>query len=354
MKQGRELGVLWDEINRQHGLKHDFLPYATDITFQAKNPETQICAIKGKGEFGPTQLFQNQLSEALGIPLKYYQRMLLEDPGLLETNVNTWLQRSEKQYMVRTLDGRARAFLSNRYNRIDHLQVMDTVLPELEGIPDVKIASCEVTENKLYLKILNPRLKGEIKVDDVVESGIVISNSEVGMGSVSVTPLLYRLVCKNGMIANNLAARKYHIGSAQNDLDMFFSDETKKADDKAFLMRIRDLIRAMCDRAQFEKLLSQLKTATAQPIEGNIHEVVELTAKETSLTKEEGQAVLSHLIRSDDYTKYGLANAITRTSQDVKGYERATELENIGWSVATFSHNTWTRLNAPTTESRLF
>ena len=345
MKQGRSLEELWEEINRQHAEKHDYLPYSTDISFSMRNSNTPVCTINGKGEFTSTQLFQNQMSDTLGIPRKYYQKMFEEYPSLLETNMNSWLQRSGKQYMVRTLDGKARAFLSNRYNRIDHLDVLDTVLPELQKIPEVEIISCEITENKLFLKVLNPRMQGEIKLNDVVQAGIVISNSEVGLGSISVTPLLYRLVCENGMVANDFGARKYHVGPMQSELDEFFSDETRQADDQAFLMRIKDLVRITCDQSQFEKLIGKLKASAEVPIMGNIHDVVELTAKESSLSKDESQQALSHLIRSDDYTQYGLANAITRTSQDVQDYERATELETIGWMVATMSLTTWRRLN---------
>lgn len=42
---------------------------------------------------------------------------------------------------------------------------------------------------------------------------------------------------------------------------------------------------------------------------------------------------------------YGLANAITRFSQDVSSYDRATELEGIGYNVLTMPNATWNRIN---------
>lgn len=42
---------------------------------------------------------------------------------------------------------------------------------------------------------------------------------------------------------------------------------------------------------------------------------------------------------------YGLANAITRFSQDVSSYDRATELEGIGYNVLTMPNAAWNRIN---------
>ena len=49
-------------------------------------------------------------------------------PELLAENVNSWFQREPTQRMVRTLDGTVRAFLSNRYRRIDNLDIAEIVL----------------------------------------------------------------------------------------------------------------------------------------------------------------------------------------------------------------------------------
>ena len=48
---------------------------------------------------------------------------------------------------------------------------------------------------------------------DTVQGGVIISNSEVGLGAVSVQPLLYRLVCTNGMVVNDLGERRTHFDS---------------------------------------------------------------------------------------------------------------------------------------------
>jgi len=211
------------------------------------------------------------------------------------------------------------------------------------------VESCELTEKKMYLKVVNPRIETEIKKGDVVQSGILISNSETGHGSVNVMPLVYRLVCKNGMIANDSGKRKYHVGRTNESSDDYeiYRSETIIADDKAFVMKLQDIVRATADTVQFERIVSQMKLATeAKIISKDIPAVVELASKNYGLLEYEGKGVLEHLIRGEELSLYGLANAVTRQAQDVESYDRSTELEMAAWSMMNMSRNEWTKLNA--------
>ncbi len=72
-----------------------------------------------------------------------------------------------------------------------------------------------------------------------------------------------------------------------------------------------------------------------------VEEVVEVTAKRFALNDGERSSVLKHLIRGDDMTQWGLANAITRAAQDVESYDRATELESLGGTIVELPQATW-------------
>ena len=56
--------------------------------------------------------------------------------------------------------------------------------------------------------------------------------------------------------------------------------------------------------------------------------------------------ILDYLIRGGDMSLYGLSNAVTRMSQDVDSYDRATELESIGWDIVTMEPTKWKEINA--------
>ena len=55
--------------------------------------------------------------------------------------------------------------------------------------------------------------------------------------------------------------------------------------------------------------------------------------------------MLKYLIEGGDLSLYGLSNAVTRYSQDVESYDRATALEGIGWDVATMEAGKWRKIN---------
>lgn len=56
-------------------------------------------------------------------------------------------------------------------------------------------------------------------------------------------------------------------------------------------------------------------------------------------------AACRNLIEGGDLSLYGLSNAVTRASQDVVSYDRATTLEGIGWQVATMEPQQWKQIN---------
>ena len=205
MKTGRNLQEVLVELNRQNKAKQDFISPAQGMRLREDGRTFEINHLTSNQQevFGTTPLFHRQVASALGIPAKYYDLMQAQKPTLLAENVNAWFGDKTNSYMVRSMDyggGQvARALLSERYRRIDNMEIASAVLPLFAGQADMQVMSCEVTENRMYLKIVNKRLEMDVVPGDTVQGGVIISNSEVGLGAVSVQPLLYRLVCTNGM-----------------------------------------------------------------------------------------------------------------------------------------------------------
>ena len=352
MKTGRPLNEVMMELNRQNQRKKDYIGSAQALRLFEDGQTFEIGSMSGAQQFGTTRLFHRQVASALGIPAKYYDIMQSQKPELLAQNVNAWLSDRENSYMLRTMDygvGRvARALLSDRYRRIDNMEIASAVLPLFAGSDQYEVISSEVTENRMYLKILSRRLEMEVVPGDYVQAGVVISNSEVGLGSVNVQPLVYRLVCTNGMIVNDMGERKNHVGRAAKAVEDSFhiySDETMEAEDKAFLLKLRDVTMAAIEEGRFAQVVGKLKESAGIPITGKVTEVVELTGKTYGFNTDEQDSILQYLIAGGDLSQYGLSNAITRASQDVESYDRATALEGIGWQVAAMPATQWKELN---------
>jgi hypothetical protein len=356
MKLGKTIDELEIELLRQNDQKKDFLVDTRQLRFSPEERGMSLKIFDSPNDsdylkkLNVGDIAHRQIGAKLNIPAKYYAKMQTEYPELLAENVNAWFGKEPKVGMIRTLYGSARAFLSNRYRRIDNMEIALAVIPLLKGTPGLRIASCELTEQKMYIKAINERLETEVTKGDIVQSGVVITNSEVGLGSVMVSPLIYRLVCTNGMIAADSGVNKRHIGRINTSEDEDYSlyrDETLKADDQAFLLKIQDIVGVVSDELQFNKVVDKMREAAGVSITGNdIPHVVELTSKEFGFTQDENSKILQHLFEARDYTKYGLANAVTRTAEDVPNYDRASEIEAEGFGVVTMDDLIWRRINA--------
>ena len=83
-----------------------------------------------RGVYTPTEVCDQGLADKLGIPATYLRRLRTEHTDLYDANINGWLTRSEKRYLIRGLRGDdgggvARAFLSDGYKIIDNPRCSD-------------------------------------------------------------------------------------------------------------------------------------------------------------------------------------------------------------------------------------
>ena len=187
------LTELAEEVQRQEETKQDWLANnerlwmdENDKELVIHTPNTNILHYK------VNEHCQRQVAEKLGIPRNYYHKTLAV-PGLASYNVNAWLkaQPSNKRFLVRTLDGKARAFLSDKFKPIDNFDVlMHSFFPALnDHKKDIQVKANVLSERRMYIQVVFPSLQAEVKVGDVVQAGIVMRNSEVGAGALDILSL---------------------------------------------------------------------------------------------------------------------------------------------------------------------
>lgn len=200
MLKGITLVDLAKRIEANQTLKQDFIASAPALKAFTHSDGVVSLEVPGKGDFPLLPLAHRQLGTYADVPAGYYDRMRREAPKLLADNINTWLSRmpADNKRMLRTLGGDARALLSNSYQRVEHEEIAGVALPVLMDLPGVQFPSVEVTDKRLHIHFVVPGIQAEVKVGDVVQAGGIISNSEVGLGAVSVSGLIWRLICLNG------------------------------------------------------------------------------------------------------------------------------------------------------------
>ena len=123
MKQGRTLLELGRELQRQRLNRQDFLADTRTLEMESTPYSSTLhLSLEGKTYgYQIGELAHQQIASRLNIPYRYYQKMQAEVPDLLDRNVNTWLEQKPERRMIRVLDGKVRAFLSDRYRRLDNL-----------------------------------------------------------------------------------------------------------------------------------------------------------------------------------------------------------------------------------------
>jgi hypothetical protein len=350
MKQGKtDIRDLAVAIQNEADNKKDFVSPSQRLNIIA-NGDLKL-EMKGSvddvsWEFPMTPIASRQIGEKIGIPAKYFDRMMKDAPDLLAHNANHWLEKEPKDVMIRTLFGKARAILSNKYQRIDNVDIATDILPILldQAKNGLEIASCEVTERKLYIKAVMHSLQREVKKGDIVEAGIWISNSEIGFGQFEVAPFIHRLVCLNGMKVNDAKFGRRHVGARSDVNDNTYSilsNETLKADDKAFMLKARDVVQAAFNEKVFDGYVDKLRDTTDRQITGNVVKAVQVLGNSTGLLQNEQDGILSKLISGADLSQYGLVQAVTAFSQDVDSYDRASELEELGGKIVDLSPREW-------------
>lgn len=329
MKEGRPLPLLAAELERQAGAKRDYLAHAGELAVRSNGHSELIL-----GDAYPvTDIAHSQIADYLEIPKAFYDRMRERtgdlvvrtpsgeanagDPTLFDTVVNTLLSsKGAERRLVRTLDGSARAFLSDSFSvDLDNYDVFRYAARAIEeaGLGPENVLSAEVTERRLYLKVVSPRIRAEIspenlrtphgmlKEPQIIQAGFVLTNSETGLGSLRVSMLVYRLQCTNGWIKEE-SLRQRHVGKSleSGDDGSVYRSDTRAQDAKLRLMKVRDHIAAALDAGAFREFAARMQESACVRLEGSPERCVEATARKFGLTQSEKELVLGELVEGAD------------------------------------------------------
>jgi len=374
MKKGRDLQELAAEITRQRDAKRDYVAPTTALAMVVENGHFEpdgspdqpkplpkcLLDLQDTGRFGINSLAHSHIQSHVNIPAQYYNRMLSQAPELLAKNVNHWFRTNPAPRMVRTLDERVRALLSNSYRPLDNYDFAEAILPVLRD-RHLEVMSCEVTEKKLYIKAVDMREvkvpvgykmgDGSHRIFDVCAPAFIASNSEVGYGRLVLETGVYTRACTNlawwaegGMKRTHLGSR-HAVTEGVENIDALLSARTKQKTDEALWLQVRDVMKAAFDEGFFKKRCERLTATSEQRITGKVELVVASAAERFGLTEVEKDGVLKHLIEGGKLSQYGLHAAFTRAAADVDDYDRSTEMEYMGGRIIELPRTDWAVLN---------
>lgn len=364
MHNGMKLQEMLAEIVRHNDTKQDFIADTKEhiAMFHMPNAgfDNDIALVLKREEsselerFGITENFHSQVAARLKIPSNYYMRLLADHRDLLLSNVNELFNREPEIRMVRTLDGKARAFLSRQFRRVDNEQILESTLPVIRGEFDTEILNTYVDENRMRFKCLFTGDEHAVDISsdqerpDVLHAGFEMGNSEVGKGSFYIRGFFFRDRCLNGCVfgtEETVGFRQIHVGSKLGVSEgMLLSNDTMKLEDDLIISAAKDVLTSLSDPKFTQQLGEKLRALKSRESVKDAHAAVEAITNDLRLTDTESRGVLETFIRDQDYSQWGMVNAVTAQANTTDEYVRASQFEEYGNKIINLPANRWTRI----------
>ena len=368
MKRQTTLAELVNELKNQNLQKKDFVVPANLLSMEngqlvVNNYNEDNALLKLLQEVGIKSeddkklilnclpILHQNLSDKLDIPRKYYNKIQsLKETTLIDTNVTHWLKNMKGNIFLRTFinkdenEGYARAILSDRYNVIDNFDVLFATLEAVkESGLNLKIEDngCDLTESKMYIRFVLPDVeisapdllknykspKGGNSVGDGIITGFVITNSELGQGSFSISPRAVVLKCQNGMVFKNDAFGKIHLGGKMGEYSQIdWSEETKRKNYELIQAQVKDAVKKFTSEEYLAKKISELNEYAEEDLKHPI-ETVKNVSKLLSIPEEKEKNILDFFMRGGDFTPMGVSQALTFYAHETKDADEAHEME---------------------------
>lgn len=193
------MGKVMEQVEIMSAGCHDELVPVADLYFD--NLDTVLIA----GEPHPIRpIAQRSIAYRLGIPLNYLNRCPME---LQAVQMNHWIAQERNERLFIRFDGaEVRGVFTPRYKPGDNLRVLEQLINMGVNL-DSKV---QVSLDAEFMAVSLPDDNRTFTVlGDRITPGVSVSNSEVGLASLSVSAFYLRLVCTNGLVAKTKVASSF-------------------------------------------------------------------------------------------------------------------------------------------------
>lgn len=288
------------------------------------------------------------------IPAKFLRELTDTNASIASTLANDLLQMNPQRHFVRCLDGQVRGLLSNSYRVLDNYDLAFNALAVAKD-NDAEVIEASLSDTHMRIKFTTKAVwdavaeeqdkhgpgshkwLGEIGRDGgwelpggpgTVHPLITISNSETGHGGLNIQVGIVKAFCVNMAVMEKVQAHIHLGGKLEIGV---YSEETLAAESKTIMLKCRDAIKAAFDKERFAKLIAKANGAAEMKIE-RPRDAVENVVSAGLLTADDNDAILEYFLVDYNRTKYGLAQAVARYSQDVDS-DKAADLEELAGKV---------------------
>jgi hypothetical protein len=295
----------WDKVKKQISRddmgKHDIVVEPESVRWLTPDGAFLLEA-DGEGPYSLSEWAECQLCARLGIPVKYFRNC----PGELKKMQVEYLikHRSEKRmrWRLRLKGNRIRGLVSGSYQPFDD----STVASVWESIGQCERFRYEslLDDTSFFLRAIAPN--GEDGSDGLggLLTGFYIRNSEVGRSGISAGPIVYRLICSNGLVV------------AQDRKALLYKRHIW-IDEAAIAEMLNYAVAGAINLSH--KTTEMMAEARKKPM--SLDALVQ-RLDNLELTEQLRQQTLDAFIADGNHNAFGVVNALTSTARGLPPHER--------------------------------
>ena len=289
-----------DRVANMARSHHDKMISVDDVSF---NDLETIC-ISGEPH-RLRNMAQQSICYRLGIPINYLRKC---PPDLQRNHLNYWMKNEKREKLFFRFDGdEIRSIFTPRYIPTDNKQILDRLL-DLGYRPNTRV-QCSLDDEFMLVSLPDERESFRVNGDRMTP-GIAVSNSEVGLASLSISAFILRLVCTNGMVSKTSFSASYRHVSAK------------------LLSNLPGVLNSLRSGVgqQKERFAISLGTKVDNP-----EATIESFNRQFELRKEEKEAVDWALREELGFTMFAIVNVYTKSSQyELLSAESRFRLQKVG------------------------
>ncbi len=254
-----------------------------------------------------------QLASKTGIPSKFLTDLVLGNEAWQRKLgckvLGDHIEHDKPQkFFIRTVQGEARAVMSEKYKPINAAPVFAAFKQEA-GKHGAIMFDAHLSDLKAYMEVINPELIEVATPNNGtiwIAYGMRISSSDFGAGALSVRTMFWQGMCMNGAVGSR-ELHAVHLGKRLTDEDFNFSSETIRKSTDAMVSAVRDVARVTMHANNKQVIVNNIMKASSKEVD--LTEEVKLLPK-MGWTKEEADLIHTELMNNNP--EHGLFGAPTK------------------------------------------
>lgn len=331
-----------------------------------------LCQVAGKA---PIPVWRSEAGDKApnsGIPVRFFRSALRKHPQRTLEFLNGVMHDESNRRLVRCLDGKVRAFLSDQYREISTLGVAKQVLQVMRTL-DGKVLEASVTDTHIRIKVIATSIWDRIESvrtggdsagwyagglgsqdmlrrvaarswDDLrpltdrmnsqggsatVWPSATIENSPTGHGGLNFRGGILHGVCFNLATVEQIM-REVHLGQRLQS-GVVYQRDTVEAEAEAIYLKMRDNLASWFNPERFSEICAQARGTLTQEVRKPTA-ALQALAEVDLLTDTEMGEVLAYFCGQEHQSVYGVGQAIARYAQDADA-DRSEYLEGLAGEV---------------------